>query len=317
MAYNNAGIRELLIRAFNDEELMIFCFDHYRAVYDKFSTGMSRIWKIQLLIEHCESSNRLDMLLAEIDDMHPELYAQYDFKIKNRSQTPEPSQLPDLPPTTHPSPLFTPISSSDVDEEQDKQPIITAPAPIIVPRPPDIKFPPPANSTGRLAINQQAFLTINKAAFFKEQKPCKAGEVTVVPLLPHKEVNLELFSSAAKFHKATVQLDAARGLAIWSWRNKGKVINTKINRNVSDWLPTQRQWQFDSLDGERKFQVSGWPSPDHSWQFETLDLERGYLLNDQVIKRFMPKVIQAGWLIWHQATNQGPETFLILLGKVT
>ena len=32
--FNTAAVRELLMAAFNDEELTTFCFDNFRAVYD-------------------------------------------------------------------------------------------------------------------------------------------------------------------------------------------------------------------------------------------------------------------------------------------
>ena len=41
--YNERRIRELMIAAFDDEELMRFCSDHFREVYDRFGSGIGRI----------------------------------------------------------------------------------------------------------------------------------------------------------------------------------------------------------------------------------------------------------------------------------
>ena len=54
MSYNTVAIRELLKVVFDDQELMIFCYDYFRPAYDKFASDTSRLWKIQLLIDYCE-----------------------------------------------------------------------------------------------------------------------------------------------------------------------------------------------------------------------------------------------------------------------
>ncbi len=36
---NDSALRDLLNAALSDETLTAFCFDHFRTVYDKFSTG--------------------------------------------------------------------------------------------------------------------------------------------------------------------------------------------------------------------------------------------------------------------------------------
>jgi hypothetical protein len=51
--YNTPVIRQLLVKAFSDEEFNIFCYDYFHEVYQKFSTLTSTA-KIQLLIEYCE-----------------------------------------------------------------------------------------------------------------------------------------------------------------------------------------------------------------------------------------------------------------------
>ena len=61
--YDTAKLREKIKKAFDDDEFTAFCFDHFRLTYDKFSTGMTRLQKIQLLIEDCDRGEKLDELL--------------------------------------------------------------------------------------------------------------------------------------------------------------------------------------------------------------------------------------------------------------
>ena len=35
---------------FSDEELMTFCYDNFRPVYEEFTTGISRTQKVQRLV---------------------------------------------------------------------------------------------------------------------------------------------------------------------------------------------------------------------------------------------------------------------------
>ena len=61
--YNTAKLREMINRAFDDDEFNAFCFDHFRFTYEKFSTGMTRTTKIHLLIEDCYRQERIGELL--------------------------------------------------------------------------------------------------------------------------------------------------------------------------------------------------------------------------------------------------------------
>jgi len=46
-------LRRRLNQAFDDPGLDAFCLDHFPEVYDKFSRGMRRDEKINLLLDHC------------------------------------------------------------------------------------------------------------------------------------------------------------------------------------------------------------------------------------------------------------------------
>jgi len=64
--YNTAEVRELLMAAFDDEELARFCYDFFRRVYDQFSVGMSRPDKVQRLLVDCEKQGRMENLLERL-----------------------------------------------------------------------------------------------------------------------------------------------------------------------------------------------------------------------------------------------------------
>jgi formylglycine-generating enzyme required for sulfatase activity len=67
-------IRKFLVDAFSDEELTTLCFDYFRDVHDKFTLGMTKGQKVQLLIEHCERHDSISNLLAAIQRARPEQY---------------------------------------------------------------------------------------------------------------------------------------------------------------------------------------------------------------------------------------------------
>ena len=86
ITYNTVAIRELLKVIFDDQELMIFCYDHFRHVYDKFASEMSRLWKIQLLIDYCEKYDQFGELLTQVRDINSEQYAKFVPLINGPSQ---------------------------------------------------------------------------------------------------------------------------------------------------------------------------------------------------------------------------------------
>lgn len=90
MPYNITAIRELMQAAFNDEELKTFCYDHFRPVYDEFAEGMGRLWKIHLLIEHCDRHGRLGELLDYVKNANP---VQYDKFIDEITAPPPPPEI--------------------------------------------------------------------------------------------------------------------------------------------------------------------------------------------------------------------------------
>jgi tetratricopeptide (TPR) repeat protein len=72
--WTTAAIRDLLVAAFSDEELVTLCFEHFRSVYDSFAGGMGREQKILRLMEYCDRHKELGKLLKEIKERNPNQY---------------------------------------------------------------------------------------------------------------------------------------------------------------------------------------------------------------------------------------------------
>jgi hypothetical protein len=75
--YNTAAIRNLLAAAMSDEELTTFCFDVFRPVYEEFSAGMSRLQKIQQLLDYCIRHDRVSELLTAVESTNPYQYDRF------------------------------------------------------------------------------------------------------------------------------------------------------------------------------------------------------------------------------------------------
>jgi len=85
--YNTGAIRQLLKETFDDEGIMALTFDHFRPVYEQFSTDMSKNWKIQLLIEHAEKQDLLDFLLDRVAELNPRQYRRFSDQLEAKGKT--------------------------------------------------------------------------------------------------------------------------------------------------------------------------------------------------------------------------------------
>jgi hypothetical protein len=88
------NIRALLKNALSDDDLDEFCFDYFRSVHQSFTAGMSRVRKIQLLIEHSRSRASIDTLLAHVQEVNPAMYARHQPYIASPLPQLEDEQLP-------------------------------------------------------------------------------------------------------------------------------------------------------------------------------------------------------------------------------
>lgn len=71
-------IRDLLTDAFSDEDLTTFCYDHFHEAYEAFTSGMSKIQKLQRLLEYCERQGKRETLLKLVKEHNPAQYAIFE-----------------------------------------------------------------------------------------------------------------------------------------------------------------------------------------------------------------------------------------------
>ena len=63
------ALRRRLNQVFDDPGLDAFCLDHFPRIYDKFSRGMRKDEKINLLLDHCRREPaRYQRLLAALEE---------------------------------------------------------------------------------------------------------------------------------------------------------------------------------------------------------------------------------------------------------
>lgn len=75
--WDRARLRRMLSAAFSDGELVTFCFDYFPAVYEDFSSGMSKSQKIQRLLDHCVRTGSVADLVAHVEETNPYQYHRH------------------------------------------------------------------------------------------------------------------------------------------------------------------------------------------------------------------------------------------------
>jgi hypothetical protein len=78
----NAGwrretLRQLLLAAFRDQDLMAFCFDHFEAVYVDLPADMGTREKVHRLLEYCVRYGQVDRLLGLVRERNPVQYERF------------------------------------------------------------------------------------------------------------------------------------------------------------------------------------------------------------------------------------------------
>lgn len=81
MKHDNAALCNLVMAAFDEEELSAFCFEHARSVYNLFALGQSHSQRTQLLIEHAIAQNYLEKLLRDIERANPYQYSAFHRRL--------------------------------------------------------------------------------------------------------------------------------------------------------------------------------------------------------------------------------------------
>lgn len=84
-SYNAKKIREFLIEAFDDEELNSFCFDHYSNVHNRFSVGMTKTKKAQMLVEYCKRYGLLQEFVELIAQERPNQFDPVMYEVETES----------------------------------------------------------------------------------------------------------------------------------------------------------------------------------------------------------------------------------------
>ena len=80
------AIRQLLVTALNDNDLMTLCFDRFYPVYnEKFGSGMGKSEKVQHLLDYCVRQGTLQDLLELVKERNPYQYAIYEERIFTES----------------------------------------------------------------------------------------------------------------------------------------------------------------------------------------------------------------------------------------
>lgn len=88
MKYNLTAIRKLIVEAFDDEELTVFCYDHFSTVLERFGADMSKSAKALILVNHCDHREQTAALLDKIRAERPEKYKKYQAQLEDSEDAP-------------------------------------------------------------------------------------------------------------------------------------------------------------------------------------------------------------------------------------
>lgn len=101
--YETRRIRDLLQASFSDEDLTVFCFDHFRPVHNSFTVGMTLGQKVQLLIEYCDRHNSLNELDSRVQEFVNSLRLEPPQpRVIDKGGRSKLSDKPDNPPRSKP-----------------------------------------------------------------------------------------------------------------------------------------------------------------------------------------------------------------------
>ncbi len=85
--YNYAAIRKLVEAALDDEDLQIFCYDHFSNVAEQFTTGQTKRARVQMLIDYVRRHGLADRLLGEIRAENPYQYKIFENGLREDGPT--------------------------------------------------------------------------------------------------------------------------------------------------------------------------------------------------------------------------------------
>lgn len=76
-ANERADIRQLLLSALNDQDLTALCQDHFPKAYNQFTDGMGHDQKVTLVLDYCQRTEQMEMLLAEAEKLNSAPFKRY------------------------------------------------------------------------------------------------------------------------------------------------------------------------------------------------------------------------------------------------
>jgi hypothetical protein len=88
MKYNLTAIRKLILEAYDDQELTVFCHDYFREVIERFGAGMSKSDKAFQLVTYCDRRGQLEALVDRIKAERPEKYSKYQAQLESGEEAP-------------------------------------------------------------------------------------------------------------------------------------------------------------------------------------------------------------------------------------
>jgi len=100
--WNLEEIRQLLMEAFNDDEIVTLCFDHFHPVYEEFGEGMGKDDKILKLVQYCDHYLQFGELLKHVAEHNPNQYANFAPRLRQPRTRVEPE-----PPVRETPPAIT------------------------------------------------------------------------------------------------------------------------------------------------------------------------------------------------------------------
>jgi hypothetical protein len=86
--WNMAAVRDLLTAAFSDQEIQTLCFDYFYEVYQNLSGGMGKGEKIQRLLDYCLRHDRIEDLVAIVQEENPAQYARFEAELRRAPASP-------------------------------------------------------------------------------------------------------------------------------------------------------------------------------------------------------------------------------------
>jgi hypothetical protein len=82
MPYNLAVIREMVSAAYSGDALSTLAHDHFRAVYEEFTSGQTKSARVLMLVDYAKQHDLLEQLLATVHQEHPVQYNQFAPRLE-------------------------------------------------------------------------------------------------------------------------------------------------------------------------------------------------------------------------------------------